>query len=66
LGSEYGANQCSPLAKKRHGYFRRDEHSLALQANGAVTAWGSNDAGQTDAPAGLTNAVAIAAGPPGF
>jgi hypothetical protein len=38
-------------------------HVLALQAAGQVVAWGSNISyGQTNVPAGLTNAVAVAAG----
>jgi uncharacterized delta-60 repeat protein len=40
------------------GYY----HSLALRADGTVVAWGDNYYGQTNVPAGLTNAVAIAAG----
>jgi hypothetical protein len=37
-------------------------HSLALGANGRVTAWGDSSHGQADVPAGLDNVVAIAAG----
>jgi PKD repeat protein len=36
--------------------------SLALEANGTVVGWGDNTYGQTTVPAGLTNAVAVAAG----
>jgi formylglycine-generating enzyme required for sulfatase activity len=32
-----------------------------LRANGTVTAWGQNDEGVTDVPAGLSNVVAVAA-----
>jgi len=38
------------------------QHGLALKADGTVTAWGSNQYGQTNVPAGLSNVVAIAAG----
>jgi hypothetical protein len=38
------------------------EHSLALRTNGTVLAWGGNAFGQTNVPAGLTNATGIAAG----
>ncbi len=38
------------------------DHSLALQGDGMVTAWGDNTFGETNVPAGLTNVVAIAAG----
>jgi len=37
-------------------------HSLALKADGTLIAWGRNDSGQTNIPAGLSNVVAIAAG----
>jgi len=45
-------------------------HSLALQSNGTVVAWGAGtnntgswpDLGQAMVPAGLTNVVAVAAG----
>ena len=37
-------------------------HSMALRADGTVTAWGDNSYGQTSVPAGLTNAAAIAGG----
>ena len=37
-------------------------HGLALKADGTLLAWGQNDCGQTDVPAGLTNVAAIAAG----
>ena len=36
--------------------------SMALNANGTITAWGDNSSGQIDGCAGLTNIVAIAAG----
>jgi len=36
--------------------------SLGLAASGQVVAWGNNNSGQTDVPAGLTNVVAICAG----
>jgi len=39
-----------------------DLHSLALQSNGTVVAWGDNTYGQTNVPAGLTNVMAIAGG----
>ena len=35
---------------------------MALQSNGTVVVWGSDLYGQTNIPAGLTNAIAIAAG----
>jgi hypothetical protein len=38
------------------------EHSLALKADGTVVAWGRNNFGQTDVPAGLTGVVAISGG----
>src|SRR5689334_20336468 len=37
-------------------------HSLALQSNGTVAAWGLDDHGQTDVPAGLTNVVQVVGG----
>jgi alpha-tubulin suppressor-like RCC1 family protein len=37
-------------------------HSLALNTNGTVVAWGNNSSGQTNVPAGLSNVVAVAAG----
>ncbi|UQN09270.1 hypothetical protein [Deinococcus sp. QL22] len=37
-------------------------YSVALQADGTVTAWGKNDAGQTSVPAGLSGVVAVSAG----
>ena len=37
-------------------------HSLALRSDGTVAAWGRNDFGQTNVPAGLSNVVAIAGG----
>jgi hypothetical protein len=36
-------------------------HSLALKQDGTVVAWGANNVGQRDIPAGLSNVVAIAA-----
>jgi hypothetical protein len=38
------------------------DHSLALKADGTVTAWGYNDYGQTNVPGGLSTVVTIAAG----
>src|SRR6185295_11666866 len=38
------------------------DHSLALQLNGTVVAWGDYGVGQTNVPPGLANVVAIAAG----
>ncbi|NBQ56687.1 MAG: hypothetical protein EBU36_08655, partial [Verrucomicrobia bacterium] len=35
---------------------------LALRADGTVVAWGNNDAGQTEVPAGLDRVVGISAG----
>ncbi len=37
------------------------QHSLALKTDGSLVAWGSNNDGQCDVPAG-TNVLAIAAG----
>jgi len=37
-------------------------HNLALRADGTVVAWGRNNHGQRDVPAGLTGVVAISAG----
>src|SRR5207253_11156506 len=37
-------------------------HSLALQSNGTLVAWGSNSSGQTNVPSGLGRVVALAAG----
>ena len=38
------------------------QHNAALKSNGTVVAWGVNNAGQSDVPAGLSGVVAIAAG----
>jgi len=38
------------------------DYSLALNHNGTVVAWGNNSQGQTNVPAGLSNAVAVAGG----
>ena len=38
-----------------------DYHSLAILTNGTVTAWGTNDFGQCDIPASVTNAISISA-----
>jgi len=37
-------------------------HSLALERDGTVAAWGNDDAGQIDIPSKLSNVVAVAAG----
>ena len=37
-------------------------HTVALQQDGTVVAWGINSSGQTTVPAGLSGVVAIAAG----
>jgi alpha-tubulin suppressor-like RCC1 family protein len=37
-------------------------HSLALNFDGTVVAWGANDFDQSNVPAGLTNVVAVSAG----
>jgi alpha-tubulin suppressor-like RCC1 family protein len=37
-------------------------HTLALLQDGTVVAWGTNDFGQLNVPAGLTNVTAVAAG----
>jgi alpha-tubulin suppressor-like RCC1 family protein len=37
-------------------------HSVAVRADGTLVAWGNDDAGQTDVPAGLDRVVGIAAG----
>jgi alpha-tubulin suppressor-like RCC1 family protein len=39
-----------------------DSHCLALSTYGTVVAWGLNDHGQRDVPAGLSDVIAIAAG----
>jgi alpha-tubulin suppressor-like RCC1 family protein len=38
------------------------DHSVALKKDGTVVAWGQNDAGQTNVPAGLSHVTAISAG----
>src|SRR5580704_15950065 len=38
------------------------DHSLALNANGTVCAWGCDDDGECDVPSGLTNVIEVAAG----
>ena len=40
----------------------RGYHSLALNADGTVTAWGRNDYGQSSVPSGLTDVIAISGG----
>lgn len=37
-------------------------HSVALKSDGTVAAWGTNDAGQTSVPAGLSDVIAVSAG----
>jgi Ig-like domain-containing protein/Regulator of Chromosome Condensation (RCC1) repeat protein/immunoglobulin I-set domain protein len=37
-------------------------HTAVLRSNGTVVVWGSNSAGQTNVPAGLTNVCLISAG----
>ncbi len=37
-------------------------HNLALKNDGTVVAWGDNDWGQSDVPAGLSGVTAVAAG----
>ena len=37
-------------------------HSVVLKADGTVAAFGTNNSGQTDVPAGLANVVAVSAG----
>ena len=37
-------------------------HSVVLQSDGTVAAFGMNDSGQTNVPAGLANVVAVSAG----
>jgi alpha-tubulin suppressor-like RCC1 family protein len=37
-------------------------HALVLKADGTVVAWGNNDAGQTNVPAGLGGVVQVSAG----
>jgi hypothetical protein len=37
-------------------------HSVALRSDGTVVAWGWNESGQCDVPAGLGGIVAISAG----
>jgi hypothetical protein len=39
-----------------------EHHTVALKTNGTVVAWGQNNYGQTNVPAGLSAATAIAAG----
>ena len=39
-----------------------DDYSLALNYNGTVVVWGDNSQGQTNVPASLSNAVAVAGG----
>jgi alpha-tubulin suppressor-like RCC1 family protein len=38
------------------------DHIVVLKSDGTVVAWGPNDHGQTNVPAGLSNVVAVAAG----
>ena len=37
-------------------------HSVVLKSDGTVAAWGTNDAGQTSVPAGLSDVIAVSAG----
>ena len=46
--AEVPAGLNDALAVAAGGY-----HSLAIRANGSVVAWGANDYGQTNVPAGL-------------
>ena len=45
-----------------NGFAGYTVHSLALKNDGTVVAWGSNNYGQTNVPAGLTGVIAVAAG----
>ena len=38
------------------------DHNLVIKSQGTITAWGSNQSGQTNVPATASNVVAIAAG----
>lgn len=51
-----------PVASNVVAIAAGDLHNLVLLDNGTVVAWGHNDWGQTNVPAGLTNIVALAAG----
>ncbi len=44
------------------GYPQGQGHSLAVLTNGTVISWGDNFYGETNAPSGLSNVVAVAGG----
>lgn len=62
IGIDYGqvntSGDLSNLLAVAAGY----QHSLAVQGNGTVTAWGLNNFNQLNPPASATNVTALAAG----
>ena len=60
--NQYGETAIPPYLTGITAVAAGEQHSMALAADGAVTAWGYNESGQCNVPAGLHDAAAIAAG----
>jgi hypothetical protein len=67
IGSARMTNEChSPYSEQGVGATSAltagSAHTLTLQVDGTIAAWGDNTSGQLNIPAGLKNVVALAAG----
>lgn len=56
VGQDFTPNLTDVVSVASSGVFG---HFLALKRDGTVVAWGANDVGQCDVPAGLSNVVSI-------